>query len=93
MFTEIHCVAKGKVQRVGYRDHIERYASAHQLTGWIRNNNDDSVETVIQGVPDELRACIEVLNQGSPLARVESLAIDWRTPREQYNEFKVLSSR
>ncbi len=93
MFSEIHCVMSGRVQGVGYRDVIERYATEHELTGWIKNNEDGSVEAVIQGTPDELKACIEMLNQGSPLSKVESLSVDWRTPEETFGEFKVLSSR
>lgn len=90
MFSEIYCVVKGKVQRVGYRDFIEQYAKEHSLFGWIRNNADGSVESVIQGTPDELKACIEILNQGSLLAKVENLSIDWKTPDVQFDEFKVL---
>ena len=90
MFSEIHCTVSGKVQRVGYRDCIEQYAKEHTLYGWIKNHENGSVEIVLQGTPDELKACIEVLNQGSPLARVENMAIDWRSPAKQYDEFKVL---
>lgn len=92
MFSEIHVLIKGKVQRVGYRDFVERYATEHSLYGWIKNNQDESVEAVLQGTPDELKACIEALNQGSPLAKVETLAIEWRTPEKLYDEFKVISS-
>ena len=92
MFSEIHCVIKGRVQGVGYRDFIERYTREQNLFGWIKNNNDGSVEVVIQGTPDELKACIPILNQGSILAKVESLAIDWQTPEKQCTEFKILSS-
>lgn len=90
MFSEIHCVVKGKVQRVGYRDFVERYAQEHSLYGWIRNNDDGSVELVIQGTPDELKDCIEILNQGSLLARVDSFSVDWQTPEKQFDEFRVL---
>lgn len=92
MFSEIHSIVKGKVQRVGYRDFIEQYAREHSLFGWIKNNKDGSVEVVMQGTPDELKECIEVLNQGSLLSKVESLAVDWRTPEKLYDEFKVISS-
>lgn len=92
MFSEIHCIVKGKVQRVGYRDFVEQYAKNHNLNGWIRNNSDGSVELVIQGTPDELKICIESLNQGSLLAKVESMAIDWRTPQNQFSDFSVRSS-
>ena len=77
---------------MGYRDFIDQYAKEHALYGWIKNNEDGSVAVVIQGTPDELKSCIEILNQGSLLANVVSLAIDWRTPEKQYSEFKVVSS-
>jgi len=92
MFSEIYCVVKGKVQRVGYRDYIESYAREAGLYGWIKNNEDGSVQVVMQGTPDQLKACIEVLNQGSSLSRVESLSVDWRTPEKQFDEFRVISS-
>lgn len=92
MFSEIYCVLKGKVQRVGFRDYIEGYAKGQGVFGWVKNNTDGSVELVIQGTPDQLKECIEVLNQGTPLARVESLSVDWRTPAKQFDEFKVITS-
>lgn len=92
MFSEIYCVLKGKVQRVGFRDYIETYAREQGVFGWVRNNTDGSVELVIQGTPDQLKACIEVLNQGTPLTRVESLSVDWRTPAKQFDEFRVITS-
>lgn len=90
MFSEIYCVVKGKVQRVGYRDSLERYAKDHDLFGWVKNMADGSVEVLMQGTPDELKDCMVVIHQGSPLAYVESVAVDWRTPVKQFNEFRVL---
>lgn len=90
MFSEIHCMVSGKVQRVGYRDCIEGYAKEQGLYGWIKNHENGAVEIVLQGTPDELKACIEVLNQGSSLSRVENMAIDWRSPEMTFDEFKVL---
>ena len=92
MFSEIYCVAQGRVQGVGYRDFIERFARERNICGWIKNKKDGSVEILMQGLPDELKACIEILNQGSLLAKVETLSVDWRTPTTQYSEFSVLSS-
>lgn len=80
------------VQRVGYRDFVDRYAREHGLTGWVKNKDDGSVETLLQGIPDELKACIEMLHEGSVLARVSSVAVEWRTPAKLCDEFKVISS-
>ena len=88
---EVHCVVKGKVQGVGYRDFVDSYAKEYGLVGWVRNNHDGSVELLLQGQPDVLKATIEVLNEGSVLAKVQSLAVDWRTPKQLFDSFKVIA--
>lgn len=92
MFSEIYCVVTGRVQRVGYRDFVDTYAKDEGLTGWIKNNPNGSVEVVLQGTPDQLKDCIEVLNEGSILAKVEGLTVDWRTPKQLFDSFRVISS-
>jgi len=92
MFTEIYCVIFGKVQGVGYRDYVDTYAQAHNLCGWIKNNEDGSVEVLIQGTPDQLKTCVEKLHEGPVLARVESSKVDWRTPKKLFDSFGVISS-
>jgi acylphosphatase len=93
MFTEIHCIITGKVQRVGYRDFVERIAKEYGLTGWVKNREDGSVEVVYQGIPDALKEATQALHTGSVLAKVEGVAVDWRTPERQFDEFKVISNR
>jgi acylphosphatase len=92
MFSEIYCVISGKVQGVGFRAFVETIARERGVTGWVRNDSEKgTVELVFQGIPDVLKACIEDLHSGSVLSRVESVAVDWRTPRDQATEFKILA--
>ncbi len=92
MFTEIYCVVSGRVHRVGYRAHVETIARERAVTGWVKNDlKRGTVEIVLQGYPDVLKQCIEDLHQGSVLAKVESVAVDWRTPRDQFDDFKVIA--
>jgi acylphosphatase len=91
MFSEIYCVVTGRVQGVGFRAFIESVARERGVTGWVRNDAEKgTVEVVFQGIPDVLKACIEDLHIGSVLSRVDGVAVDWRTPKEQYSEFKIL---
>lgn len=85
-------MVSGRVQRVGYRDFVDEYAKNHGLTGWIQNRKDGKVEIVLQGYPEDLRACIEALNEGSVLAHIENISVDWRNPKKQFDTFKVVSS-
>lgn len=91
MFSEIYCVVSGKVHGVGFRAFVESVARERGVTGWVMNNVEKgTVEVVFQGIPDVLKACTEDLHAGSVLSKVESVAVDWRTPKEQYDEFKVI---
>ncbi len=92
MFAEVYCIVYGKVQGVGYRDFVTRSAKEYGMTGWIRNKVDGTVELIAQGTPDDLKEFVEALNEGSVLAKVDSIAVDWRTPVKQFEDFSVLSS-
>jgi acylphosphatase len=90
MQSEVHCVVTGKVQRVGYRDFVTRAAKLRALCGFVRNHDDGTVEVLAQGTPDDLKAFVEELNEGSVLAKVESVAVDWRTAAQPFDDFEVL---
>jgi acylphosphatase len=92
MFSEIFCSISGKVHGVGFRACVEMIARERGVTGWVRNNNEKgTVELVFQGIPDILKECVEDLHRGSVLSRVESVAVDWRTPKEQLEDFRILA--
>lgn len=90
MFAEVYCIVTGRVQGVGYRDYVQNCARQMNLMGYVNNRNDGSVEVLAQGTPDELKQFVELLNAGSPLARIESVAVDTRTPAQRFDDFKVL---
>lgn len=64
----------GKVQGVGYRLATVRRAHMVGVGGWVRNNDDGSVEALVQGTPDQVDQMLEWLRQGPPQARVDDIA-------------------
>ncbi|MCD8131065.1 MAG: acylphosphatase [Lachnospiraceae bacterium] len=48
-----HFLVSGRVQGVGFRYTAARVAEKYGLTGWVRNNHDETVEMEVQG-PKEL---------------------------------------
>jgi acylphosphatase len=87
---EMYAVVAGKVQGVRYRTYVQESATELGLVGYVRNLTDGTVEVVAQGLPDTLKEFVEYLNEGSLLAKVESVSIDWRTARTTYDEFSLL---
>lgn len=87
--TEMYCIVGGKVQGVAYRAYIQDAAMNLGITGWVKNLNDGTVEIVAQGSPDSLKDLVEYLHEGSLLAVVESVSIDWRTSKVVYDDFSI----
>ena len=44
-----HLFIKGRVQGVFFRATMQDVAHANNVTGWVKNNYDGSVETVLEG--------------------------------------------
>jgi len=89
MFTEAICVVKGKVQKVGYRDYAQSEAKVYEVAGWIKNKNDGTGEVLVQGTPEAVKYFIEVLHEGSVLAEVTEVAVEWRSPQQLFTDFVV----
>ncbi len=90
LMTEMSCLITGKVQGVAYRAYVQDAANELGIKGYVKNLSDGSVRVVAQGLPDELRSFVEYLHEGSLLAKVEGVSVDWQVPRITYIEFSVL---
>lgn len=88
--NEMLAVVTGAVQGVAYRAYVQESATELELVGYVKNLPDGSVEVVAQGLPDTLKEFVEYLHEGSLRARVDSVAVDWRSPKATYDEFSVL---
>ena len=68
-----HLIIAGRVQGVWYRESMREAAEARNVTGWVRNLSDGSVEAVVQGEADRVEALIAWCHRGPPLARVTAV--------------------
>jgi acylphosphatase len=88
--NEMLAIVTGRVQGVAYRAYVQESATELELVGYVKNLSDGSVEVVAQGLPDILKDFVEYLHEGSLRAKVESVAVDWRSPEATFEEFSVL---
>jgi acylphosphatase len=70
-----HLRIVGLVQGVGYRVSFETQARTLQLSGWVRNRADGSVEAVVRGMPDAIEKIIDWSRRGPREARVQDVAV------------------
>lgn len=83
-------IVRGRVQGVGFRWFVEREAQQLGLAGWVRNNEDSTVECVAAGPEEKVAALRARLEQGpraSRVDRVDEAAADG--PAESYKEFEI----
>ena len=79
---------RGKVQGVFFRESTRIEATRLGLTGWVRNREDGSVETVAEGEPAALEEFIRWCHRGPQAARVTDVE---RTESEPTGEFRAFT--
>ena len=73
----LHAMVHGDVQGVGFRYFVQRKAHALGLSGWVRNNDDGTVELVAEGPRRDLDELSRAAGEGPRMARVDRVDATW----------------
>lgn len=83
-----HVIFIGRVQGVGFRYTAHRMANSHQLTGFVRNLPDGTVEMLVQGSAQDIDDCIQDIKDyfGDYLreTRIQEIPTD-----PKYKDFRI----
>jgi acylphosphatase len=71
----------GRVQGVWYRESCRREAIARNVTGWIRNNHDGTVEAALEGQDRDVEQVLDWMRSGPPRAVVTDIEVRDEPPR------------
>ena len=82
-------VFSGKVQRVGFRLEVYELAKRLELTGWVKNRQDKSVEAHIQGESHKIDFLIKFM-KSLKRAKVSKLEIEDMLIEENEKEFILI---
>ena len=83
-------IAKGDVQRVGFRDTVQRIARDLGLSGTVKNQEPYDVAIVAEGEKDALDKFITELKVESGAIKVQVLEVHWREATGEFPYFKIL---
>jgi acylphosphatase len=86
--TRIHVVVHGHVQGVFFRDTLRRSAREHDVSGWVRNRGDGTVEAVFEGDDSAVERMVDWMRSGPSSAWVERVDITEEEP-EGLSDFGV----
>ena len=84
MNKRVHIHTRGRVQGVCFRMYAQEEAECLGLTGWIRNCNDGSVETLAEGEESLLKGFIAWHRLGPPHAFVNSVEAHYSTATGEF---------
>jgi acylphosphatase len=79
---------RGRVQGVGFRYFVEQAAKALGVRGWVRNDDDGSVEVYAVGTSAQLSDLAGLLWQGPRWAEVRGVA-ESEAAIEEHSSFYV----
>ena len=80
---------KGEVQRVGYRDAIERIARKMKLTGFVENIKPYDVRIVCEGEKETVEEFIQQINIKNDRINVESIDAKYEEPSNEFTYFEI----
>ncbi|MEW5736281.1 MAG: acylphosphatase [Thermodesulfobacteriota bacterium] len=80
---------RGRVQGVWFRAETKKAAVARNLSGWVRNMPDGSVEAVFEGEKPNVESVLEWCKKGPPLARVSAVDVTDEPAGEPFSGFSI----
>ncbi|MFZ0242491.1 MAG: acylphosphatase [Desulfobacterales bacterium] len=84
-----HIVISGIVQGVFFRVETQQAAQRLDVSGWVRNKRDGTVEAVIEGERQKVEAMLDWCRKGPPRAVVDNVAVEWETYTGEMVDFRV----
>jgi acylphosphatase len=80
----------GRVQGVGYRMATVRHAHQFRITGWVRNQDDGSVQALLQGPHERIDQMLSWMRIGPPAARVDNVELHELQEERRYDHFEQI---
>ena len=84
----VHLLISGKVQGVFFRDSAGKVAQNFNITGWIKNRQDDKVEAMISGDEKDVQAFINWCKSGPERAKVEEVIVSSKE-KTSFEKFEI----
>ena len=87
--TRAHVIIAGRVQGVFFRAETQRAALRLGVCGWVRNRPEATVEAVFEGGTQIVKKAIEWCHQGSEMARVTDVKVQWQDFNGEFDDFSI----
>ena len=87
--VQIHVLVTGIVQGVFFRSETEKTALDNNVTGWVKNLEDGSVEAVFEGTKEDVEKVIQWCHKGPDAAFVGNVETKEQSPLSNFDSFEI----
>jgi len=87
--ARVNIIVKGLVQGVFFRATTQQQARQLNITGWVKNRWDGSVEIMAEGDKEKLERLISWCHQGPRGAIVEEVKVKWEPFQDEFTDFRI----
>jgi acylphosphatase len=87
--ASLQATVSGRVHGVFFRAFVEGHAEGLNLTGYVRNMPDGTVEVMAEGERERLEKLVRYLETGPPAARVEEVVTRWAEYSGLFKSFHI----
>ncbi|MGD1929099.1 MAG: acylphosphatase [Leptolyngbyaceae cyanobacterium] len=85
----IHVIIDGRVQGVGFRYSTQVEAVRLDLTGYVRNRPNGTVEIVAEGQASAINQLLTWAHQGPPAAAVHQVEVTYGSVTGEFSQFTI----
>ncbi len=82
-------IAKGEVQKVGYRDVVQEIARKFGIVGYVETLEDGDVKIVAEGKEEILRKFAEAIKIKKDFIEVRETKVSFKPATEEFKLFKI----
>lgn len=90
VMQRVHLIISGTVQGVGFRSWAKWQAKKLNLSGWVKNRDDESVELVAEGAEGKLNELVKRCQKGPDASYVKNVDVSWLDATGAYDTFEVV---
>lgn len=90
MIKRADIILIGRVQKAGFRDHIDEVAYDLDIKGWVKNLEDNTVKIVCEGKKESLDKFITRIQIKEYPIRVEEAIVEFSPALGEFNDFTII---
>ena len=86
--VQAHILYSGTVQGVGFRYMVQRYAVSLDLTGWVKNLPNGSVEILVNGSKENIETLCQNIEEQFG-RNIKNKEIQQTTSEKEFENFQI----